>query len=249
MSNYHSPQFKNPKTAFYILITYIFVFQLSGVIFLIEPVAQFAASLIDAPANQKGAILAAWWQFIVGLITCIIIIVLVYKNRDFFKIYKGETATTPQAIGWGIIGFFLVFFGQTIAINIETLLGIEAGSQNTANLVEIAAVAPMMIITVVLIGPILEEIIFRRVIFGSLLQAQGFWIATLVSAIVFAAVHIDFTHILLYTVCGLIFAYLYYKTKRLLTSIVAHILLNAFVMVYSLNFEKIQQFLDSLPKQ
>lgn len=248
MSNYHSPQFKNPKTAFYILLTYIFIFQLSGTIFLIEPIAKFAASLIDAPANQKGAILAAWWTFIVGIITCIVIIVLVYKNRDFFKIYKGETATTPQAIGWGILGFFLVFFGQTIAANIEMLLGIEMGSKNTANLVELAKAAPIMIITIAIIGPILEEIVFRRVIFGSLLQAQGFWIATLVSAVVFAAVHIDFTHILLYTVCGLIFAYLYYKTKRLLTSIIAHILLNTYVVVVSLNIDKIQAFFESLQK-
>lgn len=228
------------------MLTYIFIFQLSGIIFWFDPVANFAASLIDAPADQKGSILAAWWTFIVGIITCIIVAVLLFQNRSFFKIFKGEAATTPQAIGWGIIGFFLVFFGQTIAANIEALLGIEVGSENTANLVEIAKAAPIMIITIAIIGPILEEIVFRRVIFGSLLQAQGFWVATLVSAVVFAAVHIDFTHILLYTVCGLIFAYLYYKTKRLLTSIVAHILLNSFVLIVSLNEPAIREFLSRL---
>lgn len=248
MSNYHSPQFKNPKTAFYILLTYIFVFQLSGFIFGFEPVRDFAINLIDAPAAQKGAILGAWWTFIVGIITCIIIVILIYKNRDFFKIYKGEKATTAQAIGWGILGFFLVFFGQTIAAYIETLLGIEVGSQNTLNLVEITKAAPIMIISIAIIGPILEEIVFRRVIFGSLLQVQGFWISAIVSGVVFAAVHIDFTHILLYTVCGLIFAYLYHKTKRLLAPIIAHILLNTFVMTINLNQEKIQSILDSIQK-
>lgn len=248
MSNYHSPQFKNPKTAFYILITYIFIFQLSGIIFWFDPVSEFATSLIDAPAKQKGAILAAWWSFIVGIITIIVIAILVMKNKNFFKIYKGEKATTPQAIAWGVLGFFFVFFGQTLAAYLESLLGVQEVSQNTANLVEIAKAAPIMMITIAIIGPILEEIVFRRVIFGSLFQAQGFWIATLVSAIVFAAVHIDFKHIILYTVCGVIFAYLYYKTKRLLTSIIAHILLNTFVLVVSLNQDKIQAFFESIQK-
>ena len=105
-----------------------------------------------------------------------------------------------------------------------------------------------MIIVIAVIGPILEEFVFRRVIFGSFFQVWGFWLSAIVSAIVFAAIHFDFTHILLYTICGLIFAFLYYKTKRLLTSIVAHILLNSYVSVINLNFDKIQQYLDSLPK-
>ena len=142
----------------------------------------------------------------------------------------------------------MVLIGQAVGVNIEVKLGIEAGSENTASLVEIAKLAPVMIIVIAVIGPILEEFVFRRVIFGSFFQVWGFWLSAVVSAIVFAAIHFDFTHILLYTICGLIFAFLYYKTKRLLTSIVAHVLLNSFVSVVNLNIEKIQQFVDSLPK-
>lgn len=248
MTSVQSPKFKTQKTAFYVLLAYFFVFQLSGFIFMLPGVMEFAYSLIDAPHEQKGAIITSWWTFIMGLVTLLIIFVLWRKNRDFLNIYKGEKATTMQAIGWGVIGFFLVFLGQSIAAFIESVIGVPAGSENTAAFMEIAKVAPVMIIVIALIGPILEEFVFRRVIFGSLIQVQGFWISAIISGIIFAAIHFDFTHILLYTVCGLIFAFLYHKTKSLLTSIVAHVLLNTFVVVVQLNIERIEQFLETMPK-
>lgn len=236
------------KTALYILLTYIFVFQLSSFLVLLPGVHDFVFGLVDAPADEKGAILTGWWSFIFGILSLIIIALLVMRDKTFFHIFEGEKATTSQAIGWGIIGFFMVLVGQYIGVVIEIALGIEAGSENTASLVEIARLSPVMIIVIAVIGPILEEFVFRRVIFGSFFQVWGFWLSAIVSAIVFAAIHFDFTHILLYTICGLIFAFLYYKTKRLLTSIVAHVLLNSFVSVVNLNADKIQQFVDSLPK-
>ena len=66
-----------------------------------------------------------------------------------------------------------------------------------------------MILASVFFGPILEELVFRRVIFGSIMQAQNnFWVAAFVSAIFFAIIHLDFSHIILYTITGFIFALL-----------------------------------------
>lgn len=248
MNSTVTEQRKPYKTALYILLTYIFVFQLSSFLLLLPGARDFVFGLVDAPASEKAAILTGWWSFIFGILSLIIIALLSLRDKNFFHVFNGEKATTSQAIGWGIIGFFLVLIGQMIGAYIEMKLGIEAGSENTASLVEIAKLAPVMIIVIAVIGPILEEFVFRRVIFGSFFQVWGFWLSAIVSAIVFAAIHFDFTHILLYTICGLIFAFLYYKTKRLLTSIVAHILLNSYVSVINLNIDKIQQYVDSLPK-
>lgn len=142
----------------------------------------------------------------------------------------------------------MVFVGQIIGAAIEMAIGIEGGSENTATLVEVAKMAPVMVLVIAIIGPILEEFVFRRVVFGSFIQTQGFWLSAIISSIVFAAIHFDFTHILLYTICGLIFAFLYYKTKRLLASIVAHVLLNSFVSIVNLNADKLQQIMDNMPK-
>lgn len=239
---------KSYKTAFFILLTYIFVFQLSALLLRLPGAQEFVLGLIDAPPEEKGSILAGWWSFIFGIISLIIIALLVKRDKNFFNIYKGKKASTTEAIGWGIIGFFMVFVGQIIGAAIEMAIGIEGGSENTATLVEVAKMAPVMVLVIAIIGPILEEFVFRRVVFGSFIQTQGFWLSAIISSIVFAAIHFDFTHILLYTICGLIFAFLYYKTKRLLASIVAHVLLNSFVSIVNLNADKLQQIMDNMPK-
>ena len=92
-----------------------------------------------------------------------------------------------------------------------------------------------------LFAPILEEIIFRRVIFGGLYQKTNFIIAALISGLIFAAVHGEFEHLLIYIAPGLVFSYIYYQTKRLLTPIIAHLLMNGFVIIIQLNYDKLEK--------
>ncbi|SOB98522.1 hypothetical protein SAMN05880501_10237 [Ureibacillus xyleni] len=240
-------KFQTQKTAFYVLITYI-LFQLSGFILFIPPLKEFFLHFINEDGVNSGIALAAWWSTITATIAFVICLLLINKNKTFWNVFNGEKASIPVSIGWGIIGFFLVYLGQTIGAYIELALGIEFGSENTETIMLVTEIAPIMIVTTVLFGPILEEFVFRRVVFGSIIQTQNFWVAGFVSSIIFAAIHLDFTHIILYTISGFVFAFLYYKTKRILTSIIAHMLLNGFVTLIQLNADKIQQISDQLTK-
>ncbi|MED3662574.1 CPBP family intramembrane glutamic endopeptidase [Ureibacillus sp. FSL K6-8385] len=149
------------------------------------------------------------------------------------------------AIGWGLAGFFMIYLGQIIGVQIESSLGIKPGSENTEAIINVTKTAPIMILASVIFGPILEELVFRRVIFGSIMEAQNnFWVAAFVSSIFFAIIHLDFSHIILYTITGFIFAFLYNKTKRLITPIISHMLLNGFVTYMQLNLDNIQQFFN-----
>ena len=249
MSSIASPKFKTQKTAFYVLLTYI-ICQLSAFLLLFIPgLRELLLSFIEAPTeSQQLIILSAWWSTISFGLAFFVSFALIQRNKQFWQVFKGEKSSIGEAVGWGIIGFFLVLFGQSIGAYIEMALGIDMGSENTEAIMNITNIAPIMILATVLFGPVLEELVFRRVIFGSLIQNYNFWISSIVSAIFFAAIHMDFTHILLYTICGMIFAFLYYKTKRLLTSIIAHILLNGFVTFVQMNADKLQQITDSVPK-
>ncbi|MFC4409659.1 CPBP family intramembrane glutamic endopeptidase [Chungangia koreensis] len=233
---------KSKRTALYILITYI-VMQLSGLLFAPLLFAFFTSSGMD---QSKAELLASgWWIFVSMLAAVIIVAIFGWKDKKFFDVFKGVKSPTWLVIVWGIVGFFLVLFGQMLAGMIEQqMFGIDPGSQNTMNLIEIAKVAPVAIFAIAFFAPILEELIFRRVIFASLMKKTNFFVSAAVSAIVFAIIHIDFSHILLYAVSGFIFAFLYHRTKRLLTSIIAHMLLNGFVVLINLNQDKIQQFIE-----
>ncbi|RIJ64638.1 CPBP family intramembrane metalloprotease [Rummeliibacillus sp. TYF005] len=220
--------------------------QLSG-FFFIRPLFHFIQG--RNPELSKNELILTtngWYTFISMGIALIISILLVSRDSNFWKIYKGNKASLPISILWGIIGFFMVMIGQSIGAIIESNLGIKQGSENTASLLSITDVAPIIIIAIVFFGPVLEEFVFRRVIFGSLVQTTNFFVAALVSSIVFAIIHLDFPHIIIYAISGFIFAFLYHKTKRIITSIIAHMMLNGFITIVQFYREPINEFIKQL---
>jgi len=148
--------------------------------------------------------------------------------------------------GYGYeVDYLVDFFRTALNQDEETdvaLIGVEAGSENTAFLSDIAKVSPIIIISMVVFAPLLEEFIFRRVLFGGIYQKTNFIVAALISAVIFAAVHGELQHLLIYMMPALVFSYIYYRTKRLLAPIIAHLLMNGFVVIVQLNYEKLEQF-------
>lgn len=150
---------------------------------------------------------------------------------------------------WSVIGFFMVYLGQIIAALIELhILGIEPGSENTTLIVDIIDMVPIFFIVPAIIGPILEELVFRKVIFGGLHKKMNFFFAASLSSIVFSVFHRDFEHILVYAAIGFIFAFLYVKTKRIIVPIIAHMAMNTFVLLIQLlvDIEQLERILEEL---
>ena len=189
---------------------------------------------------------SGWLIFLAMAIGFVITLIVVFRDKKFFEIWKGKKSGIAGSILWGLLGFLLLLIGQSLAALIEIAIGIEPGSENTSSLVTIAEVVPLAIFAVVLFGPVLEELLFRRVIFGSLNQRTNFFVATAISALVFALVHMEFVHLLLYFSTGLILAFLYQKTKRIITPIIAHVCLNGYVMLIQLNMDKIEEFIKQM---
>lgn len=246
MSLVKNSKSKTKKTALYVLLIYM-ACQLSSFVLLVFPsLKEYLFSLIDAPTREEQAlVLSGYWTTGAFALATLLILLVISRDKGFWDIFKGPKREVTEIIGWGILGFFMIYVGQILAVQIEMyLFGIEPGSDNTAQLSEMMKSAPVMIISAAIFAPILEEIIFRRVIFGSLIQKYNFWISAIISGVVFAAIHLEFEHLLLYTVCGLIFAFLYYKTKSIWTSIIAHMLLNSSVSLIQWYYEDIMDWLE-----
>ncbi len=58
----------------------------------------------------------------------------------------------------------------------------------------------------------------------------GFTVMAIISSLAFAFMHND-SHIFLYAAIGLLFCWLYKKTGRIQTSMIAHILMNSVVIL------------------
>ncbi len=128
----------------------------------------------------------------------------------------------------------MAFAAQIIANLIETLLlGLPVDSANTQNILLIVSKYPFYLIIVSIMAPIMEEFIFRKVIFGFFYDLTGGVGAAVISSLLFAFMHQD-SHILLYSSMGFVFSYLYIKTKNIATPIIAHVLMNTAVVALNL---------------
>ncbi|WP_026561983.1 CPBP family intramembrane glutamic endopeptidase [Bacillus sp. J37] len=181
----------------------------------------------------------AYWTIFSFTLTFLIILFFLRNERHEENRFRGEPASVGASIGWAIIGFFLAIFVQGAAANIEVnIFGVDPGSENTQRIVSIIELFPLVMIVTSIIGPILEEIIFRKILFGVLYTRTNFFIAALISSLIFSLLHGEPQHVLLYGSMGFTFAFLYVKTKRILVPIFAHVSMNTMVVVFQIAFQE-----------
>ena len=110
-------------------------------------------------------------------------------------------------------------------------------SPNTQRIMAVAKQLPIFIILISVVGPILEEYVFRKVFFGELYdrikgnRIIAFLIASIVSSLLFALAHNDIKFILIYFGMGMILSLAYTLTKRISVPILIHMFQNGFVVV------------------
>ena len=225
------------KEYWLILITYI-AMQLSS--FIGVPLMSFIAPSFGKSGPELASFSISTWLMISFSIAMVIILYLLRK--EMVNPVRSEKALSPSlSTYWAIGGIFLALIAQTVAANIELLMGIEMGSENTEQIVGSYRTAPIVIIVTAIIGPILEEIVFRKIIFGALYKRLNFFIAAIISSLIFAIAHGEPEHLLLYTSIGLTFAFLYVKTNRILVPIITHVSMNTIVVIMQLNQDLITQ--------
>lgn len=161
----------------------------------------------------------------------LLIILFLLRKEIKEDSFNKRDHTFGYSVMWAFLGVFLALFAQYVAAIIETLLGIKMGSENTQHILRIIDLFPLAIIVTSIIGPILEEIVFRKIIFGVLHKRFNFFISALISSVIFALAHQEPVHILLYSAMGFTFAFLYVKTGRIAVPIFAHVTMNTMVVL------------------
>lgn len=94
--------------------------------------------------------------------------------------------------------------------------------------------AILVFLSLVIIAPIAEEIIFRGYLFGTLRRIVPLWVAALVTSLVFAAIHLQWNVGVDVFVMSMVSCFLRYKTGSLWASILLHMAKNglAFYTLY-----------------
>ena len=119
------------------------------------------------------------------------------------------------------------------AMYVLNLLIEQAGIPNTMEdtFIEMSR-NPLGLLSIALLAPILEEMLFRGSIEGYLLKAwKSPWGAIIVSSLVFGVVHMNPAQIPFAFLLGVMFGWLYYRTGSLLPGIIGHVLNNSVAAV------------------
>lgn len=168
--------------------------------------------------------------FIGGYSLYFLILIYTFMYKDQLKKYLNKH-TFKNALFWGFSGGLATLLLQGFWGFIQRfLLHLSIASIHTNHLVSQAQTGLKTIILICVICPILEEIIFRKIVFEAFKKKFGIITASIISAFLFSLIHFDFRNLIIYMLIGLAFSVIYTKTKSLSNSMAAHIFMNSIVL-------------------
>lgn len=169
-----------------------------------------------------------------------------------FPLFHRSTKKIPSAtyekskLGFGkFLGYFFIAeavmnVGNIISLYLNTALSEITGLDFLGvNIADPVGDAPMYLTIpiVVIIGPIVEEIIFRKVLIDKM-SIYGKRMAIIASSFAFGFFHGNFSQLLYATLLGFLLGHIYAKTGRVRYTIVIHMLVNLFGSVPALLLER-----------
>lgn len=153
--------------------------------------------------------------------------------------HKSVTLERKKLSLAGVLGYLAVsvafmFVGNMISNILIIAFEIIKGETMVNPLSEFLSAGEWWInlIFVAIIAPIVEELLFRKIICGKLLP-YGELTAVICSAIIFGFAHENFFQLFYATFIGIILAYIYIKTGKLRYTVFIHIFINLVFGVFS----------------
>ncbi len=149
------------------------------------------------------------------------------------------------SIGILVGGFFLMIGVNTIVGTLFEHFSVNDTSENQEALLDLIRsgawynIAALALFAIIL-APVVEELVFRKALYGIVKHKLGVVLAIVVSSLLFGFIHIlhepsNFIQMIPYVVMGVVLAVIYYLAKeRIWVPIFAHIIWNAFTVMIML---------------
>lgn len=142
-------------------------------------------------------------------------------------------------LGVSGISFVWIMMAEQIPALQKSIEAMNTGSKNIAGG---NAFGTFMI--AVVCAPIIEELLFRGIVFQSIRKVGPAWIAILISSVLFGAYHLNIVQATYATLMGIVAAIIYEKKKNLAFPIFVHFANNFVAMVQSFSPQKIDGIIN-----
>ena len=193
------------------------------------------------------------WTISIALVTASLLTILLFIASRYMLI-KSHWLEKPDFIAeinlsrlrWWLAPVMLIAtFAGAVAIG---CLGQAWGVKDTLeDTMQGLVHNPIGILTVVLFGPLSEEIIFRHGMLGGMLRrGVNPWIAILVSSFLFGIIHWNPIQVLFASALGVMLGILYTKSQSILPSLIYHIINNSFSVTVMLIAGNTQDPMDDI---
>lgn len=193
--------------------------------------------ILDINTKKMSTLTEMILSLIANIILCIVIVLMYRKEliKEWKKFKKNLSDNIDNSIKYWLIGLMAMMISNFI-INFILNGGQATNEQGVQKMIESSPI--IMLITAGIIGPINEELVFRKC-FKNILNNK--WSFILISGIVFGYLHvlgannlIQFLYIIPYSSLGIAFATTYYKTNTVFSSIFVHMLHNTLLTLISI---------------
>lgn len=224
------------KTGLKIVIIYLVVWiaVLAIQMIMAIPYIDSSGALVMTKAEEIRLISITNLSLYLTLFVVFILFLKTYLKKQI-TISKNNYHEFIKTILLGLVFLFIILFIGSYILNI---LGITDGSENQEALNELVNAATFdrisLILFTVIFAPFVEEIVFRRAVFG-FFEKISVPLAILVSGLLFGFIHVlsgDYVQLVVYGSLGLFLAYVYYYSKKnIITVIAIHTLYNLIVLI------------------
>ena len=166
----------------------------------------------------------------------ILLVVFFFIDKiDLKKNWEAIKAEPKKYIAQMFYGFLMMFAANFLANIILMFFGTTETSNNEVAIRSMFNANPLnlgiLFFSIGIMVPIVEEIIYRKVVFTLIEKHLKFKLTILISALLFAFMHIqgDYIQMIPYTAMGIVLGYVYYKSGRnVLVSSGVHMLNNLY---------------------
>jgi len=162
----------------------------------------------------------------------------IFVDLDTFKRSWFDFKAQPgRRIGNIFLGYLMVIGGLVIASYLLQILGVTGTSQNEMTIQTMfndnALNLFLLFLALCVFTPIVEEVLYRKVIFNFVESKTNHIWGIIVTGAIFGLMHViafgDFIHSLPYIFMGLAFGYMYYKSNKNIYVVIGMHFINNFV--------------------
>ncbi|EJV58163.1 hypothetical protein IEO_04609 [Bacillus wiedmannii] len=160
------------------------------------------------------------------------IVLLAYKPVLHFikSIWDVSVLKNGKTYLYLLIGFIVIALSQYLTLHVFSFESAEEQKGQLGSLgIQNSIQSIIYVLSVAIITPIKEEILFRGILYRFLEKKYNFLVGNIISSFIFGILHGGL--LITATIMGMVFAMLYKKTQSIIPSIILHIVWNLLVSI------------------